>query len=232
MAIRIVKEKSSLNRSGFILIGVVAVFLIFNQVQLSLITSSLGIRYTSFSGGDLSNVNINEIKSTADAIAALFPVQDVRAADDAISMIVPRGVPEYGAEMGISFDDPVVSLDKMASGYNALKAKVETNPEVWSRYLNLAANPRGISCEFCCGIGAQGVDAKGKLRCGCKHNPAVQTLTFWLMLNTDYTDAEILKEVMRWKAIWFPKYMVELTMKVAGNGGQASQSLPEMVGGC
>ena len=103
MSTKIVKEKSSLNRSGFILIGVVAVFLIFNQVQLSLITSSLGIRYTSFSGGDLSNVNINEIKSTADAIAALFPVQDVRAADDAISMIVPRGVPEYGAEMGISF---------------------------------------------------------------------------------------------------------------------------------
>src|SRR3989338_7093051 len=154
MSTKIVKEKSSLNRSGFILIGVVAVFLIFNQVQLSLITSSLGIRYTSFSGGDLSNVNINEIKSTADAIAALFPVQDVKA-------------------------------------------------EVWSRYLNLAANPRGISCEFCCGIGAQGVDAKGKLRCGCKHNPAVQTLTFWLMLNTDYTDAEILKEVMRWKAIWY-----------------------------
>ena len=53
-----------------------------------------------------------------------------------------------------------------------------------------------------------------------------------LMLNTDYSDAEVLREVMRWKTMFFPKNMVSLALDVAGKDASALESLPGMVGGC
>ena len=134
--------------------------------------------------------------------------------------------------MGVSFDDPVKSMESMAKVYPALKQQAQQNQQIWQRYLNLAAAPRGISCEFCCGVGPQGIDAKGNLKCGCQHLPAVQTVTLWLMLNTDYSDAQILKEVMRWRSLFFPKNMVELALQIAGGDSSVLKDLPGMVGGC
>ena len=105
-------------------------------------------------------------------------------------------------------------------------------PELWHKYLNLAAQPRGVACEFCCGIGPQGVDSKGNLRCGCQHNPALQSLTMWLIMNTKYSDVEVLSEVYKWKSIWFPKNMVGLAIKISGGDEKVLNDLPGMVGGC
>jgi len=69
------------------------------------------------------------------------------------------------------------------------------------------------------------------LRCGCSHNPAVQAISMWLIKNTDYSDAEIVREVMMWKSLWFPKNMIELGTKLSG-GDVDLNSLPGMVGGC
>ena len=130
-------------------------------------------------------------------------------------------------------DFSVTSMEYLAKWYPSLKTQVQQqNPEVWKRYLNLAARPTGISCEYCCGIGAQGISANGELRCGCAHNPAVQSIAMGLMLNTDYSDAEVLREVMRWKTMFFPKNMVSLALDVAGKDASALESLPGMVGGC
>jgi hypothetical protein len=52
------------------------------------------------------------------------------------------------------------------------------------------------------------------------------------MKNTDYSDGEILREAMKWKALWFPKNMIELGMTVAGGDTSALANLPGMVGGC
>jgi hypothetical protein len=52
------------------------------------------------------------------------------------------------------------------------------------------------------------------------------------MKYTDYSDAEVLREVMRWKSIFFPRDMVGLAMKVAGTDPSQLKSLPGMVGGC
>ncbi len=73
---------------------------------------------------------------------------------------------------------------------------------------------------------------EGTLRCGCSHNPAVQAITLWLMLNTDYSDAEILREVYLWKTLWFPKNMVGLAVEIAGGNTAVLEELPGMVGGC
>jgi hypothetical protein len=149
--------------------------------------------------------------------------------------MIPQGVPDYAEAMGIpaGFDDPVAALGVLARAYPALKQQVQKDdPESFQRFVDLASNPRGISCEFCCGIGAIGADNKGNSRCGCKHNPGVLTLALWLAANTDYNDAEILREVYRWKSLWFPKNMVTLATQIAGGDKSVLADLPGMVGGC
>lgn len=220
--------------------------ILFNQVQLSALAYSFdsltgtasksSIFFGSKSGQvDLSGADVESITSTAMAIATLFPeLSNIKNDQDAIAVMVPTGIPDYSESIGgINFDDPVNSMEYLAKWYYSLNEDVKNNdPETWSRYLNLAAAPRGISCEFCCGVGPQGITADGQSRCGCKHNPAVLALTMGLMQNTDYSDAEVLREVMKWKTMFFPKNMVSLAMEVAGTDPSQLQSLPGMVGGC
>ena len=227
-----------LNKWGLVALVIVAVLVIVNQYFILGLSggphfgSSSG--FISLHGGsvDLSNVDVNKIESTPQGIAALFPVKDIKNADDAVQISIPTGTPEYGQAMAVSSDDPVKSLDLLARAYPALKKQAEEKPEVWQRYLNLAAAPRGISCEFCCGVGPQGVDAKGTSRCGCSHNPALQSVTLWLMLNTDYSDAQVLKEVYLWTSLFFPKDMVQIALKISGGDTSVLEDLPGMVGGC
>ncbi|MCH8329239.1 MAG: hypothetical protein IIB81_02505 [Nanoarchaeota archaeon] len=240
---------SSKKIENFMVIAIIltGILIIFNQIQLAAISSSLNSltgstsKSTTFFGlggkksTDLSSVDVTEITSTAMALATLFPELDnIKNEQDAISIMIPTGTPEYSEALGgITFDDPVTSMEYLAKWYNTIKQEVQQNdPQTWQRYLNLAAAPRGISCEFCCGIGAQGITKDGNLRCGCKHNPAAQAIALGLMKNTDYSDAEVLKEVMKWKTMFFPRNMVGLAMDVAGTDPSQLKDLPGMVGGC
>ena len=226
------------------LLIVSALLIAFNQYQVSALSNSFdsaagGISKGRISFGgqsvNLDSVDTQSITSTAMAIKQLFPeLSSIQNEDDAIAVMIPTGTPDYSASLGgISFDDPVTSMEYLAKWYYTLAPQVKAqNPEVWQRYLNLAARPTGISCEYCCGIGPQGISANGDLRCGCAHNPAVQSITMGLMLNTDYTDAEVLREVMKWKTMFFTKNMVSLALDVAGKDASQLESLPGMVGGC
>ncbi len=228
-------DDDTFGRFLYAAIALVALLTVFNQYQLASLTlSPTGAATLHFASGsiDLSAVDVNQIQSTPQGIAALFPIGEIKTVDDAIRVMVPTGTPAYGEAMGVSFDDPVTSLNVMARSWNALKPQVQANPEKWQRFLNLAAQPRGVSCEYCCGIGPVGADANGNSRCGCQHNPAVLTLTGWLLLNTEYSDAEILYEVYRWKTLFFPKNMVGIAAQIAGGDTSVLDNLPGMVGGC
>ncbi|MBI2135884.1 hypothetical protein HYU06_02320 [Candidatus Woesearchaeota archaeon] len=238
-------ERKRSKHDNFIIFAlvIVAALVLFNQFQLYTITGMTGsttrtssgsfFSFSGSSGKDLKNVDVNTIQSTAQAIAAVFPVNDIKTADDAIQMLIPTGTPEYGEAMGVSFDDPVKSLGFMSSTlYRQTDAQIKQDPEKWQRYLNLASEPRGVSCEFCCGVGPIGASKDGRSRCGCQHNPALLGLTEWLLLNTEYSDAEILKEVMKWKTLFFPKNMLDLALKISGGDTKVLENLPGMVGGC
>jgi len=220
-------KKEIFSKKIVILIAIVAVVLIFNQIQISKVSANVG-------GGKYKKVDVSEIykiTSTGQAIASLFPVEEIISDQDAIDIMIFQGTPDYGNAMGISFDDPVGSMNSLAAAYNTVKQDVkQNNPDVWDRYLNLATKPVGISCEFCCGVGATGITSSGELKCGCKHNPAIQTLTMLLMKDTNMDDAEVLREAIKWKSVWFPKDMVGLALKASG--GEIETELPGMVGGC
>src|SRR3989344_2450556 len=219
------KQKNTLNKPTITLIGIVAVLLILNQFLIS------GIGISGGSGKVVSVSELSQVKTTAQAVALLFPVEEIQSDEDAIAMMISQGTPDYGEAMGITFDDPVGSMNLLANNYKNVKADIQQNyPEVWDRYLNLATKPVGISCEFCCGVGPVGINKKGDITCGCAHNPAIQSLTMLLMKDTNMDDAEVLREAMRWKSVWFPKDMVGLALKAAG--GEIETDLPGMVGGC
>lgn len=218
-----------------------AVLILFNQVQLFQLNSMMGTSQSISSGSvtllsnsDLSEVDVSGIKSTPQAVAATIDLSDAKDAQGVIDAMIPKGTPEYGKEMGVSYDDPVTALNFLAYQlYPAIKQDVKTNsPEVWQRYMNLASKPVGISCEYCCGIGPVSIDGKGDLTCGCSHAPAIHAVTLYLMKNTDMNDAEVLREAIRWKTLWFPKNMVEVGLKLAGGDTSVLNDVPSMVGGC
>ena len=222
------------------LVGVLVLLVVANQAQISSISgsttgSSIGLGSGLRLGrgtADLASVDINEIRSTAQGIATLFPVEKLSTAEGAMQAMFPTGTPEYGDAMGVTFDDPIGALTKLSNAYPALDQQARGNPEVWKRYINLASEPGGVSCEFCCGVGAAGISKDGRSLCGCQHAPALLSVTLWLLMNTDYNDAQILQEVYRWKTLFFPRNMIELAGKVAGGDSSVLNDLPGMVGGC
>jgi len=230
------KEEKIFNPLIISLLIVGGFLLIFNQVQIFALgnsnTQMFKSTFTGSSNSDLSSVDINSIQSTAGSVAAVFPIDKIKNSNDALAIVFPSGTPDYGAAMGVSFDEPIKSLAYMSKSYRSLKAEVESNnPQIFKRFLNLAGKPVGISCEFCCGVGPIGIDKRGNPRCGCQHNPAILYSALWLMKNTDMSDAQVLREALRWKALFFPRDMVGLATKVA-NGEVDTTKLPQMVGGC
>jgi hypothetical protein len=223
------------------LIAIAAVLILFNQIQLFQLGDMIGTPILSFgastgtklSSGDLKNVQLSSITSTAQAVGATFSLEG-KDAQGVINEMIPKGTPPYGKDLGISYDDPVTALNFLSRKlYPAIKQDVQKNkPEVWKRYISLATKPVGISCEYCCGVGPVGIDANGNSRCGCSHNPALQALTLYLMANTDMNDAEVLREVLRWKSLWFPKNMIQLGTQIAGGDASVLADVPSMVGGC
>jgi hypothetical protein len=205
--------------------------LAFNQYQISSVRGLL--TSPSFSGGDLGSIDVLELKSTAHTIQAVFPLADAKNQDDVMAMMFPTGTPDYGEALGVTFDDPVTSLKTLSEMYQGLKTEVEAkDPESFQRFIKLASNPAGVSCEYCCGIGPVGADKNGQSRCGCDHNPGILSLALYLSAYTDYSDGEILREAMKWKTLWFPKNMIELGMQLSTGDSSALENLPGMVGGC
>ena len=239
--LKMIISKSVISDISIIVLIAIVGMLLFNQMQIGDMSDAISnIKISgattktattttkSLSGNDLDSVDLSSIKGTGYAIAALFPVEDIETAQDALDMIIPTGTPDYGDELGVSYDDPVTGLSTLVSTYKS----VQLSGEDQERYVALVTKPVGISCEYCCGLGAVGADAQGNSKCGCQHNPALLGLTKWLIANTDYSDAEIVKEALKWKALFFPKKMVELTASLVGGDTGALDALPGMVGGC
>ena len=226
----------------YAIIGVAAILILFNWVQIWSLSTALApqvpgstsISVPVLASGNLADVDVSNIQNTAQAVNALFPLKNIKTADDAVKVMLSSGAPAWAGQLSITYDDPVTALSFLAQKlYPAMKADLQKNdPQTWQRYITLATKPVGISCEFCCGIGPVGITAAGELRCGCSHNPAVQAITMYLMKNTKMSDPEVLQEVMRWKSLWFPKDMVGIALKLAGGDTSALTNVPGMVGGC
>lgn len=214
-----------------LLTAVAAVVLLINQWQIIALSDLTG-------GSGPSKGTKLSVKLSGDVV------------QDAIKAVVPTGTPVYGAELGVSFDDPVNSLNILAG----LDSQVPTNSlteEEKARFINVATK---ISCEFCCGAPAV-IDESGRSLCGCSHAASFKGLSKYLIKNhpDEWADDEILLELTKWKALYYPRNMVEKAVAALENGLELTPAvlndrdllrkikagdttsigdLPSMVGGC
>jgi hypothetical protein len=147
------------------------------------------------------------------------------------SEIIPQGVPAvYGEELDVSFD---ADTDKMTT---ALR-KYEDHPlnnEQMERYKDVGLR---ISCEYCCGVEAI-IFENGNRACGCAHSYAMRGLAKYLIINhpEDYTNDDILLELGKWKATFFPKQTISKAVIKYAEFGNIDPSIltemPNMVGSC
>ena len=183
------------------------------------------------------------------------------AIQDAMNYVVPSGVPFYATEgsgatllQGVSFDDPITSQKVFAglTGSNRFGTAnlIELSSEEEQRYDKLT----GIfTCDYCCGGPTQVTIIN---RCGCAHAYAWKGMTrFFIKYYGDtYSDEQILGEMTKWKALWYPKGMVGDYLLYTGQSSSESphggstghqdgsssgsssisdlENLPGMVGGC
>jgi hypothetical protein len=154
--------------------------------------------------------------------------------------LIPRGVPDvYGEELGVSFEEPVSSLDILAALDGDLypdgKIKFsDLSGENQQRYINIAGR---ISCEYCCGAKSIAF-SDGRVACGCAHSAAMRGLAMYLLQNHggEFTDAQVLEELTKWKTLFFPKQTVQKALQLRAQGSALNATslneLPDMVGGC
>ncbi len=218
-----------------VLTAIAAVFLLINQWQIMGLASAIG---GSSSSSAASKGTKLSVKLSGDFV------------QDAIKAVISTGTPAYGAEIGVSFDDPVNSLNILAK----LDGQIPTNSltaEEKARFINIGTK---ISCEFCCGAPSV-IDSSGRDLCGCAHAASFRGLAKYLIKNhpTEWTDDQILLELTKWKALYYPKNMVEKAVAALQNGLELTPAvlndrdllkkvkvgdttsigeLPSMVGGC
>ncbi len=171
-----------------------------------------------------------------------------------------KGMPFYGQELGVTYDDVIGSLTKLAAldpTYGS--QKIILNDEQKKRYVKIGMTDK-MTCEFCCGAKTL-VFTNGEAACGCQHSQAMRgILAYMIQKYPQKSDDEMMREVARWKALFFPNQMMarareqlasgtytpdfaalvlglnEKTLKQLGAQGAvtAPSSIPQpaMVGGC
>ena len=233
--------------TNFLLLAVVISSLATNQIIIGKISSLVGAKEIfAFSWPNLPVASGN-LSLAGDAL------------QDSIKLVVSHGVPAiYGQELAVSFDAVQQSINVMKQFDPAYgPQKITLAGDDLQRYINVGLK---ISCEYCCGAKSI-VFNNGQAACGCEHSQAMRGLLAYLITKhaSEYSDDELLRELARWKGMFFPKQMIaKLSGQLSGQEftpdtaalvlgiqlpsyGQGQNNpplpseikdLPSMVGGC
>lgn len=235
---------------NFVLLVLFVLSLIVNQIIITKTNRLLGLKgniFAQFAGAVFNKTfSSNGVELDGDL------------GQDVVKLVISRGAPGiYGQELGVSFDSAEQSINIMRQfdpDYGTQKI-VLTGDDL-RRYIDVGLK---IACEYCCGAKAL-VFEDGRAACGCAHSIAMRGLLAYLIKNhgTEYTNDELLREMARWKGVYFPKQMMKkmaeglqngdfapdiaalvlgLKLPDYGSGKEAPlpseiQNLPNMVGGC
>ncbi len=188
------------NNLPYILIGIVSILLILGIFQ-SYYLVKLNSNIAGLSLGNAVSSTTSETSSTS-----------TLSVD-----IIPKGVPNiYGAELGVSYDDidpdDSVKADSTIAKLGKLDIELSLSGDLLKRYINIAGS---ISCEYCCGTPSiiftedNAQFKAGDAACGCAHSYAMRGLAKYILINhaDEFTDAQILEELGKWKVLFFPDIM-------------------------
>jgi len=252
------KKKSVLLSVNYLLLLVLISAIGYNQINIDSVNKELGIKKVNplqtieklLGGNQSQSYKVSAGKElTGDLM------------QDSINLVISKGVPEiYGEEMGISFDavQDAINIMKKYDPYDMKPKGSRIIPvgDDLQRYIDIDIK---ISCEYCCGA-ASIIRQDGQSACGCAHSMAMRGLTAYLIkYHPEMSNDEILRELARWKGLYFPKQMIKKMTEQLQNGnytpdteslvigielpdyGEGSgnaplpseiEDLPGMVGGC
>ncbi len=247
--------KDEVSSSTIWVIAIAAVLILFNQIQLFQLNSMLGIPTVGgfkIGGGSLTleggegvtyapvllaggeSPVISGYRTKIKQLPTISPTPEKEktgdAVQDALNMIVPTGTPEYGQEAGVSFDDPI-GAQKV---WGAHERSVQLSPEQQKRWEGIVGR---FTCDYCCGSPQNPTIITN---CGCAHAAGWRGAAKWFIqkYGDQVTDEQIMGELSKWKALWYPGPTVKrvLQEQALSEGGSLEpvklDELPSMVGGC
>ncbi len=154
---------------------------------------------------------------------------------------IPSGVPAlYGDALDVSFEQVKDSMNKLSPLDPTFGAqKIVLSGADLERYTHVGLQ---TACRYCCDARTL-VFPDGKAACRCQHSQAMRGLAAYLITTQGdrYTDEELVTELNRWRAVFFPKQTLVTTlaaMKQAGEQGvdqievEFPEFMPRMVGDC
>ncbi len=154
---------------------------------------------------------------------------------------IPSGVPAgYGEILQVSFDEVQAGIDVLSRMDTTFGSdKIELQGPALERYIRIGQQ---TACRYCCDARTLVFD-DGEAACGCEHSQAMRGLAAYLLTEygDEYSNEEIVAELNRWRATYFPKQTLGETlwqMKQAGEPGIAEiekefpEFMPDMVGEC
>ena len=184
------KKSNTETTVQYIIIGVLAILLIYNGVKIY--------------GAD-NSITGNVVATGIGTVSALD--------------VLPNGIPEiYGSEIGASYNDVSASNPALADATMAKLTNYEDmklDNATMTRYINIGSS---IACEYCCGAKTL-VFSNGERACGCAHSYAMRGLAKYLLTkHPDMTDEQILNELGKWKVLFFPGVHEKKAEALKANG--------------
>jgi FKBP-type peptidyl-prolyl cis-trans isomerase 2 len=179
---------------------------------------------------NIDGIGSNELKKKYRALLTFAKPHLVRTGIK--KLVVPSGVPDiYGEELGVTYSSE--KADEMIAILRKFEDE-KLDKEQLDAYIRIGMR---TSCEYCCRVKTL-VRKDGERACGCAHSYAMRGLAKYLILNHDdmYSEDEILEEINRWKALFFPKQSIQKVIATSKGTGafdlSVLQEMPNMVGGC
>lgn len=155
--------------------------------------------------------------------------------------VISTGIPDtYGAMLNVSFDQVQASINVMSSFDPTYgKDKIVLEGADLERYIRVGS---ATACQYCCEARTL-VKPDGVAACGCAHSQAMRGLAAYLITNypDDYTDEELVKELNRWRAVFFPKQTLTEALTARRDADEPGieeilqefpEFMPQMVGDC
>jgi hypothetical protein len=193
--------------TSLILVLVLVGLMLFNSFQLFGITGSLA--------------TLSAAPATTSGTTSSAGTTTGTTSGTSSGFSLPTGVPAiYGSELGVSYDDVTASNPTTSNAaigkMKALDTSITLTGANLQRYITVASQ---ISCEYCCGAPSI-ISSTGAAACGCAHSYAMRGLAKYLILNhgSEFSDDEILSELAKWKALYFPSQMQSKAAILADQG--------------
>ena len=215
----------SSNKLFYVLAIATFAVLALNQMQISSLNSA-AVSQAILLNAQQQQIAVAQAQAAAQAQPAASQAQAAAPAQvgstinlqELAHKAIPQGVPAgYGTELGVTYSDPVNSMNALAALDDGRGLPDATMNQ---RYVSIASQ---MACEYCCGANTL-IAGDGSAACACAHSYAMRGLAKYLIVKhgSEFTDEQILAELGKWKTLFFPKQILSKAIEFSSAGKEVN----------